>query len=474
MATTPHTAAAQSIPLADPAYVGDLGDGLIRRWSTRADLAKIGHLFASVFRDGPDEPLNIPAGDEARVFMSNGFPLMGPGDFAVVEDTSKPDRPIVASTSVWRRRWSYGSIEFGVGQPENVATDPAYRNRGLVRALFAMFHARSAAEGHLAQAITGIRYFYRQFGYEYVLDLGGRTYLKLTEISASHESDPAPYHLRLATLADIPHLQALYNQRRAASLVWQETTDAYWRYHITAWNDVAVRAREITSIGMLGRLYMIVDQADQICGYIWLASKRWGSDLPIYALELYPNVQWQALLPVLLPTLRQQAQQTPVAPTNAEPCSELCFHLGRAHPVYELLNTTMTTRYASPYAWYLRVPDVPAFVRHIAPVLDARLAASASAGYTGELIFDFYRGGLRLVFAEGKLNVVEPWQAPLYGEQAHASCPALLFLQLLFGYRSLADLRATFPDVWAQDEVTLLINTLFPTQPSTVYSLTYT
>ncbi len=54
-----------------------------------------------------------------------------------------------------------------------VATDARYRNRGLVRALFEMIHARSSAEGHLVQAITGIPYFYRQFGYEYVLDLDG-------------------------------------------------------------------------------------------------------------------------------------------------------------------------------------------------------------------------------------------------------------------------------------------------------------
>ncbi len=44
-----------------------------------------------------------------------------------------------------------------------------------------MVHQRSADEGHLVTAITGIPYFYRQFGYEYALDLGGKrtTYLTL-------------------------------------------------------------------------------------------------------------------------------------------------------------------------------------------------------------------------------------------------------------------------------------------------------
>lgn len=460
--------------LADPTYVGDLGNGLIRRWSTPADCTKIGDLFARVYRDGPDHPLNLPAADEARVFMSEGFPLMGAGDFAVVEDQSKADRPLVACVSCWRREWSYGGIRFGVGQPENVATDLAYRNRGLVRALFAMFHARSAAQGHLVQAITGIPYFYRQFGYEYVLDLGGRRIVAADAIAAQQPEEASPYHLRLATLEDIPELVALYNRRRDASLIWQETDEAYWRYHITGWTDPAIAQREMTLIGMLGRLYMIVDSAGAVCGYTWLATKRWESDLAIFALELAPQVNGQIALAALLPRLRSYGEQIPPVAGNAKPFSELRFHLGRSHPVYDLLGQKLAPHYEAPYAWYVRVPDLPAFLGQIAAVLEARLAASSLIGHTGELKIDFYRGGLRLQFAQGKLAAVEPWQAPAYGDSADAGCPALTFLQLLFGYRSLAELRAIFPDVWANDAAVLLINTLFPAQPSTVYSLTYT
>src|SRR5262245_17564513 len=98
--------------LATPTYIGDLGHGLIRRWSTKADQAKIAHLLATVYRDSADEPPNVRASDTVRILMSPGFPLMGPEDFAVVEDTSQPERPLVACTCLFRHRWSYGGIPF--------------------------------------------------------------------------------------------------------------------------------------------------------------------------------------------------------------------------------------------------------------------------------------------------------------------------------------------------------------------------
>ncbi len=463
-----------SMLLAETTFVGDLGNGLIRRWSTAADQAKIGYLMGTVFLNRPDELLNVRAVDEARIFMGDGFPYMGAGDIAIVEDTSKADRPIVACTCLWHHQWSYGGILFGVGRPENVATDPAYRNRGLVRALMAMVHARSAAEGHLVQAITGIPYYYRQFGYEYVLDLSSYRTIPLTAIPDQKPGEMEPYRLRLATVEEIPQLVKLYQRARRASLVWHEATEAYWRFHITGWQKPSGDEWEAATVGLNGRLHMIVDENAQICGYAELAAKRWGSALNLYALQLAEDVNWQAAIPGLLRLLRQHGAGLPAIEGNDEPYSTLRFALRQNDPLHALLDEQFTGAVDPPYAWYLRVPDLPAFVRHIAPVLADRLADSLLAGYTGELFLDFYRGGLHLRFAQGKLATVEVWQAPVDSEEAHAGCPPLIFLQLLFGYRSLSELRATFPDVWAKPEAVVLINTLFPKQLSNVYSLGYT
>ena len=260
--------------LADPTYRGDLGNGLIRRWSTADDQAKIAHCLGTVFRPSADAPLNVRVMDENRIMMGGGYPFMGPGDFAIVEDTSQPDAPIVACTCYWRHTWSYGGISFGVGRPEMVATLPAYRGRGLVRAIFEMFHARSAVRGDLVQAITGIPYFYRQFGYEYVLDLEGSRLVDASAIPERKADATEPYQLRTATAEDVPHLMALYEQERSRSLVWHEADENYWRAHVASWDDPAVQGKDPTQIGLFGRLYMIVDAAGVVCGYVLPLTRR--------------------------------------------------------------------------------------------------------------------------------------------------------------------------------------------------------
>ncbi len=182
-----------SSALAAPDYAGDLGDGLVRRWSTAADLDKIALCMATVFRGDEGEPLSPLHWARMNLSFNPAFPLMDAGDCAVVEDTSRVDRPIVATVSLWRQRWSCGGIPFGIGRPEYIGTRVGYRNRGLVRDLMEMVHARSTARGDLVQAITGIPFYYRQFGYEYALDLYGIRRVYLADIPPAAEGRKAEY-----------------------------------------------------------------------------------------------------------------------------------------------------------------------------------------------------------------------------------------------------------------------------------------
>ena len=274
-----------------PNYVDDLGNGLRRRWSTAADEAKIGTCLATVFRDKPDDPPNQAMINRMAVLFSPGQPLMGPGDFAVVEDTNRAERPIVACACLWRQCWSYGGIPFGLGRPEYVATLPEYRNRGLIRAVFEMLHARSAARGDLVQAITGIPYYYRQFGYEYALDLGGSRTIPVAAIPAEKGEEQELCLLRPPPRERCEGDQGTLRSPGGDNLVWTEMTEERWLYYVTVWDIPAVQRQAPGEFGPERRLFVIVDGADKVCGAVGLASSRRRGTVYIGRLLMAPNVQ---------------------------------------------------------------------------------------------------------------------------------------------------------------------------------------
>ena len=449
-----------SIALHDDSYRRDLGDGLVLRWSTSADVDELARLYGNVFRQRVSQPPNRTIAAWTRVMMSGEHPLLGPTDFAVVEDTGQ--QKLVAATNLMRQVWTYGGIPLPVGRPEVVATEAEHRQRGLIRDIFELIHARSAARGDLVLGITGIGYYYRQFGYEYALDLGGGYSIPFASIPAQSPQTPESVKLREATIDDLPQIMALYEQEHAHALVAAQIDADYWRFML--------KGSLACDPDSGWRTLMIVDREEQVLGYTLLHPKLWGPTLAVKSLMVKAGLSFHALLPSILRAIQAEALTLPVAPGAPQPGS-ISLELSRGHPVYAALTENLAAHYNRPYAWYVRVPDLIALMQKIAPVLERRIAESVLVGHSGEIKINLYRGGLRLVFENGQLRTVEPWQAPLWNGWADATCPPLVFLQLVFGHRSLDQLRDMFPDVSASGEHQLLLQTLFPAQPSLVIPL---
>ncbi|MEO8955020.1 MAG: GNAT family N-acetyltransferase [Ktedonobacteraceae bacterium] len=447
---------------ADKRYKRDLGNGLVLRWSTERDAEEIIYLTSTVFRWGAAAPANVHLANMMQEIMHGKFPVTGAGDVAVVEDTRRREHPLVASTCLWRQSWSYAGLPFTIGRPEIVATDAEYRNRGLVRALFALIHARSEAEGHMVQAITGIPYFYRQFGYEYALDLDANRSVPLALVPPAVEGKPEPWTFRDATMEDMPLLRTWYERQLAIYPLSTPFDEQWWQYQ--------VRTMPTTQADGHWRIIVIIDSAGKPSGYVSTNNVRWRTTFPVLDLGTAPGVNLQTLLPSLLRELAQRGATMPSS-AHAQALKSITFALGRKHPVYAVLGKTLAIEQGLPYAWYVRVPNLPAFLRYVAPVLEQRLASSALVGYSGALKLNFYRGGLHLAIEQGKITIIEDWQSPSWDSPENAGFPPLVFLQLLFGHRSLDELRFAFPDVWANDEVVPLLNALFPASPSWVLPL---
>jgi hypothetical protein len=142
------------------------------------------------------------------------------------------------------------------------------------------------------------------------------------------------------------------------------------------------------------------------------------------------------------------------------------FNLGEKHPLYDALDPELE-RLRRPYAWYVRVPDIPTFLRHVAPVLERRLAGSVMAGYSGAVKVNLYRSRFTLVWADGRLVEVGADYGYKRLEDGDALFPELTFLQLLFGYRGIDELTLAYADLYTtSNDALILLRALFPRRSS--------
>jgi hypothetical protein len=438
--------------------IRDLGEGLILRRATVQDTKELVSFQADVQRDPAVEEPEEYVAAWTRDLMGGSHPTFNPGDFTVVEDTKT--NKIVSSLCLISQTWSYGGIEFGVGRPELVSTHPDYRRRGLVRAQFQEIHKWSARRGERLQAITGIPWYYRQFGYEMALTLGGSRAGYKQQVPKLKEGEEEPYRVRPATEADLSFIAGVYAQGAQRFPVACVRNEAQWRYELNGRSEKNVNRRELCVIETAGGESM---------GFLTHSPRLWLGRVGVGAYELKPGISWLAVTPSVVRYLWTTAEAW-VAQDPGQKLETFVFQLGVMHPVYQVFRDGLPVLHPA-YAWYVRLPDLPGFLRHIAPVLEDRLAASPLVGHSGELKISFYRSGLRLEFKKGQLMETEPW-SPTVQDHGKAAFPELTFLQLLFGYRSLDELRQSFADCWASgDEARALLDALFPKGPSDVWPL---
>ncbi|NSW54195.1 MAG: GNAT family N-acetyltransferase [Anaerolineae bacterium] len=427
-----------------------LPGGLVLRFARPDDMERIADFNRALHPD-PGEPERIGAMLYAWTMdLGNGkHPTTAAEHFTLVEDPAAGGK-LVSTMCVIPQTWVYEGIPYGMGRIELVGTDPDYRNRGLIRAQFEQLHAWCAAHDAPVQGITGIPYFYRQFGYEMTLNLGGaRSGSELT-LPLKHEGDE-PYRFRAATLEDIPLLMQLEREaaRRAVTTVQRDA--AQWRYELLERSPDNIYARTIA---------IIEDTAGERIGFLVHPPELWGSAMGLNRMELLAGVNWGAVLPTVIRHLWQLGQGFAAQAGGDAACKSVRFSFGGAHPAYPLVEQWLPT-FNAPYCWYLRVADVPAFLRQIAPALEARLAASVHAGYSGEIKVNMYTGGLRLRFEGGTMVESAPWR-PTREDNGQARFPAHTFLHLLFGHRTSDEINHLYADAGVDTGHKDLLTTLFP------------
>jgi hypothetical protein len=435
----------------------DLGAGLILRRATLEDTQALVDFNAHIHYDGEDGKLDERIGVWTRDLMEKPHPTFKLGDFTVVEDTNSG--AIVSSMNLISQTWSYAGIPVKVGRPELVGTAQEYRNRGLVRAQFELVHQWSLERGELIQAITGIPYYYRIFGYEMALALGGGRAGFKPHIPKLKDNETEAYLIRPAQEEHIHFLSSLYRHNSSRYLVRSLWDEELWRYELKGKSEKNVNRVELRVIESLD---------GEPLGFLTHPYNRWGSMMPATLYEIKAGTSWASVTPTVIRYLQSVGEQQQTE-FGQEAFESFGFWLGSDHPVYGILGDQLP-RVRQPYAWYMRVADLIALIKHIAPVMEARLEGSPFARHSAEFKISFYRNGLRLRFEGGRLAEVDRWKPTPKTYSGNAAFPDLTFLKLIFGYRALGEIKFAFPDcITENDSDHALLDVLFPKQASSVW-----
>jgi predicted acetyltransferase len=402
----------------------DLGGGLVlRNVRDERDVREYAALHARY--------VSVAEGITCEKLM-HAYPGASYDDYLVVE--ARSTKEIIATTCLIPWDFDFAGIPLKAAMLEMVVTHPDYRRRGLVRAQMERFHQMTTERGFDLCFIEGIPYYYRQFGYTYAID--HRSYDALTPVATLDPAGdgPARFGFRPATLDDIPHLVKLYCHAMTGARFRVQRDAAFWRYLL---EEVQYP------------VWMILPQVDEApAGYVVVS--RGGESGAHIVLE--SALRDETAAPDVLAWLRPLAGD----------------ELRISWPQTTSLVRAARVRGSIPhptYQWLLRIVDIPAFLRKIAPLLEQRLAASAFADLTAELIANLFTNAYVLRFTGGRLAAVEPAgfvDSSMGADGGDLCIPPDAFVRLVLGYRTLDALADAWPDIVVRGGRRPLFDILFP------------
>ena len=393
--------------------------------STRGDLEQVYALMRAVFPnegvDGIIERLldNYPATTLDHIF------------------TVRHGGETVAALIMIPQTWVMGGVELRVAEMGCVATRPDHRGRGLQRALNGAFDAYAALHGFDLCALAGIPFFYRQFGYEYAVDLDHRTTLDADGIPDYEGLVARPF-----TDGDLDTASAMLEEAQS-------------RYHVSC-----PRTREV-----------------------WLMQHRTGyyNGEPFKAVALVEGGEMKAYARVSVDApngvlvlkeagMASQAYARPVLAYLKEACREQGLARVRSQQFYGDEPTKTMIELggvaSTPYAWQVKVLDHLGLFRNLSPLLESRLRASGYGGLTENLALNFRRFSVALTVEEGRITGVE---RSLDCSDRTIGLNPYVFPQLLLGHRGVRELEAAYPDLRIRDSHRPILEAMFPRGPGYIF-----
>ncbi|MHA2071442.1 MAG: GNAT family N-acetyltransferase, partial [Candidatus Thorarchaeota archaeon] len=347
--------------------------------------------------------------------------------------------------------WGYASISIRNLELGFVGTLPEYRKKGLVRALYREFFEKELIRGRYdISTIQGIPYYYRQFGYDFLIPAWRSVFLRTNQVTdVPPEEKPAWMRLsiRPATKANLESIIRLYDEMTTRTLVSTVR-------HRKLWEIQEQQRREYEHEFMT----YVVKRGKEVEGYFRLVSRENEKD---------PG---NGFLDVIESSIRTYDGVKRTLQFLKEQCKDKNLNRialsGAINSNLSQVGLDLGGNMSRGWKHQLRIPDVIRFLKRIRPVLQKRLRNTMFEGLTQEVTINTYRHCYVLDFQDGKIQQIKDLGIHQDGKNLSFRAPPNDFVRLLLGQYSIDELGQQNIDFLVTGPVKSLIATLFPKQES--------
>ncbi|TKJ22939.1 MAG: hypothetical protein CEE42_12515 [Promethearchaeota archaeon Loki_b31] len=346
-----------------------------------------------------------------------------------IEDNSTGQ--IISSLTLLPLKWKFEGKILPVCEMGFVGTLKEYRGKGLIDKLNEFYERVMMERGYLLSCLRGIPYYYRRFGYEFVLSLDERFSLSPNQIPSMELSH---IDIRKAMRKDIDYIENQYNSNSNNYLISNsfDTESFYFKFMNDSFDDSKLSA-------------YIVEENGKPEGYFLIGMS--------FDNEVYTIITSQLSSPQMIKLLQHLNE-------NSKNEKDLILNVAEFSEFGKYLFSM--GKLQSNYGWQIKIPDLKRFFESIKVVLENRIEKSKFNNLSKTVIISNYKQSIELIFTKGKIEDIKIESGYPDAEKCDVRIPGAMLLKLLLGDRTVDEINYIVKDARINPSSKKLIEILFP------------
>ncbi|MGY5880931.1 MAG: GNAT family N-acetyltransferase [Candidatus Thorarchaeota archaeon] len=350
--------------------------------------------------------------------------------------------------------WNFEDIPLRNLELGWVGTLEEYRRKGLNKLLYTHFDNLLLSCPYDLSTIQGIPYYYRQFGYDFLIPMDHTVWTRTNQIQPFDEKNLPEYmklNIRPAEKKDIPSMMKLLDELNQKLLIYASRSPELWELQETIkkqWeNDF--------------QTYVVLDDSKTI-GYFRLVKK--------ISKDSSPNKSTMTAIESSIPTFNGVLRTLQFL--YAEAVQDDIPLIGSQGPSFNTLSKFMENIGGIGKPWWkyqVRITNMANFLQKISPVLEKRLIGSMFEGLTYDVIMNTFQNCYKINFVNGKIVDVTDLGPQQVNENQAFRAPPNDLARLVLGAYSIKEIEQNNIDFIVRGDVRLIAETLFPKKESSVY-----